>query len=177
MSEHAQPAPTADATARTVFSERLWVPIWWWVAGVVVAELLAVEVHMSARSVPWWIPGIVLLPFVAWACLWMGRLRLEVVVDGDGEGEFRIGRAHLPLDVISRTFEVPEEARSAALGRQLDPAAFVQNRSWVKTMVLIILDDPQDPTPYWLVSTRKPAELAAALAPRSQSPQTGTAQP
>ncbi|MGW9267500.1 DUF3093 family protein, partial [Gordonia terrae] len=37
------------------------------------------------------------------------------------------------------------------------------HRSWVKTMVLIVLDDPDDPTPYWLVSTRRPAELLAAL--------------
>ena len=32
-------------------------------------------------------------------------------------------------------------------------------------MVLIVLDDPEDPTPYWLVSTRRPAELAALLTP------------
>lgn len=74
-----------------------------------------------------------------------------------------MGRAHLPVELISRAAAVPASAKSAAMGRQLDPSAFVQHRPWVKTMVLIVLDDPEDPTPYWLVSTRRPADLLAAL--------------
>ena len=31
-------------------------------------------------------------------------------------------------------------------------------------MVLIVLDDPDAPTPYWLVSSTRPEELVAALA-------------
>jgi hypothetical protein len=30
-------------------------------------------------------------------------------------------------------------------------------------MVLLVLDDPDDPTPYWLVSTRRPTAVLAAL--------------
>ena len=30
-------------------------------------------------------------------------------------------------------------------------------------MVLLVLDDPDDPTPYWLVSTRHPEKVLAAL--------------
>ena len=30
-------------------------------------------------------------------------------------------------------------------------------------MALIVLDDPEDPTPYWLVSSRQPETLAASL--------------
>jgi hypothetical protein len=30
--------------------------------------------------------------------------------------------------------------------------------------VRVDLEDPLDPTPYWLLSTRRPQELAAALA-------------
>ena len=29
--------------------------------------------------------------------------------------------------------------------------------------VIVVLDDPLDPTPYWLISTRDPEGLAAAL--------------
>jgi hypothetical protein len=29
--------------------------------------------------------------------------------------------------------------------------------------VLVVLDDPDDPTPYWLVSTRHPDRVLAAL--------------
>ena len=33
----------------------------------------------------------------------------------------------------------------------------------MRTAVEITLDDPEDPVPYWLVSTRRPQQLAAAL--------------
>ena len=104
------------------------------------------------------LPYVLLLPFPVWALVWLSRLRLEVT-----GGELIVGRAHLPLEVISRAVVVPASAKSAALGRQLDPAAYVQHRPWIGTMVLVVLDDPDDPTPYWLISTRRPAELQAAL--------------
>ncbi|MFD4183335.1 DUF3093 domain-containing protein [Rhodococcus sp. NPDC058514] len=150
-----------DHTA-PIYSERLWVPLWWWAAGLAVAGLLAAEVHMGNPGLLAWLPYVLLLPFPVWVLLWLSRLRIEVVA---GPGQLRVGRANLPLDAIARVAVVPATAKSAALGRQLDPAAYVQHRTWIKTMVLIVLDDPEDPTPYWLVSTRRPAELAALLKP------------
>ncbi|MFE3291242.1 DUF3093 domain-containing protein [Rhodococcus sp. NPDC059234] len=166
MSENPQPAsPLTDRVAAAPrYSERLWVPLWWWIAGLVVVVLLAVEVNMGVRSLVKWVPFVLLTPLAAWALVWLSRVRVEVF-DGIGgaPGELRAGRAHLPLDAIARVAVVPGTAKSAALGRQLDPAAYVEHRTWVKPMVLIVLDDPDDPTPYWLVSTRRPADLAAAL--------------
>ena len=73
------------------------------------------------------------------------------------------GEAHLPASVVSRSAAIPRSAKSAALGRQLDPAAFVMHRGWVGPMALVVLDDPDDPTPYWLVSTRAPDKVLSAL--------------
>ncbi|MFD4368286.1 DUF3093 domain-containing protein [Rhodococcus sp. NPDC058521] len=153
--------PSANGSS-TVFAERLWVPIWWWVAALFVAGLLAAELHMGAPGVRAWLPYLLVLPIPIWAMFWMSRLRVEVIDEKDGR-HLRVGEAHLPVDVIARAAEVPASAKSAALGRQLDPAAFVQHRAWVKTMILVVLDDPDDPTPYWLVSTRRPAKLLAAI--------------
>jgi hypothetical protein len=36
-------------------------------------------------------------------------------------------------------------------------------RPYIKTAVEITLDDDDDPVPYWLISTRNPEPLAAAL--------------
>ena len=69
----------------------------------------------------------------------------------------------MPFEAISRTAVVPATAKQAAMGRQLDPEAFVVHRGYIPTMVIVVLDDPLDPTPYWLISTRDPEGLAAAL--------------
>ncbi len=140
------------------YSERLWVPLWWWLVGVGIAALLALEVDRGIGRTPALVTLVVLIPLVAWVLLWLSRFRVEV-----RDGELWAGQAHLPREVIARSALVPKTAKSAALGRQLDPAAYVQHRAWVGPMVLVVLDDPDDPTPYWLVSTRHPDRLLAAL--------------
>jgi hypothetical protein len=108
------------------------------------------------------VPYAVLLPVAAVALLMLGSTQLRVI-QGAGETELWVGDAHLPVSVISRSAEVPRSAKSAALGRQLDPAAYVVHKAWIGAMVLLVLDDPDDPTPYWLVSCRHPDRVLAAL--------------
>jgi len=151
------------ATSQSVrYRERLWVPWWWWLPGVGLAALIALEVNQGVQALPNWVPFAVLLPVAAVALLWLGRTEVRVVA-GAAENELWAGAAHLPVSVISRSAEVPKSAKSAALGLQLDPAAYVVHRAWVGPMVLLVLDDPDDPTPYWLVSCRHPDRLLSAL--------------
>lgn len=151
------------ATTQTVrYRERLWVPWWWWLPGLGLAALIALEVNQGVRVLPNWLPFAVLLPVGVVVLLWLGRTELRVVA-GDDSPELWVGGAHLPVTVISRSAEVPRSAKSAALGRQLDPAAYVVHRAWVGPLVLLVLDDPDDPTPYWLVSARHPDKVLAAL--------------
>ncbi|MBY6541056.1 DUF3093 domain-containing protein [Rhodococcus sp. BP-349] len=155
-----------DAGGETVlYSERLRVPVWYWVAAIGVAAILSAEVHMGSPGVMAWLPYVVLVPFAIWVVTYLGRMRVEVT-EQNGERMLHAGKARLPASVIDRVAVVPGTAKSAALGRQLDPSAFVQHRSWVKPMVLVVLDDENDPTPYWLVSTRNPDAVAAALTPQ-----------
>ncbi|MCK0092208.1 DUF3093 domain-containing protein [Rhodococcus sp. F64268] len=149
---------TGSLTHTPTYSERLWVPIWWWPIGIGIAALLAAELHMGAPGMYAWVPYAALIPCAVWTLVWLSRRRIEVI-----NGELVVDQAHLPVELISRGVVVPGSAKSSALGRQLDPAAFVRHRPWVKTMALIVLDDPEDPTPYWLISTRRPAELLGAL--------------
>lgn len=151
------------ATTQTVrYRERLWVPWWWWPPAMVVAALIAVVFQRGLSSLPDWVPFAALFPVAGIILVWLGRYEVRVV-DSAGEVQLWAGTAHLPVSVIARTAEVPKSAKSAALGRQLDPAAFVVHRAWVGPMVLVVLDDPDDPTPYWLVSTKRPDRVLAAL--------------
>jgi Protein of unknown function (DUF3093) len=143
--------------------ERLTVPWWWWPPAFGVAALIALEVNRAARGLPGWISFAVLCAIAAGVLIWFGRVEVRVTADEHGTPVLWAGPAHLPADVISRSAEIPHSAKSAALGRQLDPAAYVLHRPWVGPMVLLVLDDPDDPTPYWLVSSRHPERVLAAL--------------
>ncbi|MET0703280.1 MAG: DUF3093 domain-containing protein [Mycobacterium sp.] len=161
--------PTSRVTSQTVrYRERLWVPWWWWPLGFVPAVLVALEVNQAVSGVPDWVPFLVLFGVTAGAILFMGRSEIRVVEGPGDDGpvgtvELWVGDAHLPASVIARSAEIPRSAKSAALGRQLDPAAFLLHRAWIGPMVLVVLDDPDDPTPYWLVSCRHPDRVLSAL--------------
>ncbi|WLP91073.1 DUF3093 domain-containing protein [Gordonia sp. NB41Y] len=142
------------------FSERLYVPWWWGLAALVVTGVVGYEISLSAHRSAWGYLGYVGTAVLCALVLWsMSRTQVTVTADG----ELHAAKARLPRAVIGRAATIPATAKSAALGRQLDPAAFLVHRAWIKTMVLLVLDDPDDPTPYWLVSTRRPAELLKAL--------------
>ena len=65
-----------------------------------------------------------------------------------------------------------EKQARALSGPRADPAAHLLLRPYLKRAVYVGLADPAGGVPYWLVATRHPAELAAAIesAGRGQPP-------
>jgi hypothetical protein len=49
-------------------------------------------------------------------------------------------------------------------GQRLDARAWLLIRGWVDPVVRVQLVDERDPTPYWLISTRRPAAVIEAIA-------------
>lgn len=152
-------AVTSDAQTDR-YDERLSVPLWWWLAAAVLTAVLGYEIRLGAHRASWsWWAYLVIGVLLAAVLVSVGRHRVRVTADG----ELLAGRARLPRSIVGRGLTVPPSARSAAMGRQLDPAAYLVHHSWVHSMVLLVLDDPDDPTPYWLVSTRHPEKVLAAM--------------
>ena len=60
--------------------------------------------------------------------------------------------------------DLPDNLDDLAQQVEADARAFLLLRPYVKTAVRVDLEDPADPTPYWLLSSRRPEALAAALA-------------
>ncbi|MBO9578870.1 MAG: DUF3093 domain-containing protein [Microbacteriaceae bacterium] len=77
--------------------------------------------------------------------------------------EFRAGRAVLPREFVGTVEAIKGEDAFIARGQQLDARAYTLLRGFVRDVVRVENTDPQDPAPYWIVSTRHPDELAAAL--------------
>ncbi|SEP35974.1 DUF3093 domain-containing protein [Amycolatopsis saalfeldensis] len=146
-------------------SERLYVPWWGWPLPMLGAILLGVEIHLGYPSIPMWIPLAVAVPVMAALLLSLGRSRVRVT--GGDEPELWVGDAHLPLRFAGTVEVLGTAAKRPAMGRDGDPAAFVLHRGWVGPAVRVELTDPDDPTPYWLFSTRRPERVAELLRARS----------
>jgi hypothetical protein len=140
------------------YRETLHAPWWWYLAAVGIAALLAAEFHISGLPLTDWIPYGVLVPLAVAAVWWLGHSRLEIV-----EGELRIRGAHVPLRYVSGAVALDAYTLRRVVGREGDPAAFVSIRPWIGPGVQVWLDDPDDPTPYWVVSSRHPQRLVAAV--------------
>ncbi|WP_412736831.1 DUF3093 domain-containing protein [Krasilnikovia sp. MM14-A1259] len=149
---------TSTATSRPRYAERLTVPWWGWPPALGVAAILAAEVWLGGSGLRAWVPFVVLFPLAAVLLVWLGRLRVAVT-----EEEFQVDDARLPLRVISDVVALDADGKREALGVGAHPLAFVVQRPWIGGAVQVLLDDPADPTPFWVVSTRRPVELATAL--------------
>ena len=140
------------------YREVLRPPLWWYAAGLVVAGLLAGEFHISGLALTDWLSFGILLPLsviIVWS---FGRGALEI-----SGGELRVRGAHIALTDISGAVALDELTLRRVVGREGDPAAFVAIRPWIGPGVQLWLDDPEDPTPYWIVSSRRARELAELI--------------
>ena len=141
-----------------LFRERLFVPVVWWGLAALFAFSLLAAVGFYLGPV-WGLAVFVAVLAVAAGLF----LSAAVVIEVD-ERELRIGRAVIERSWIGRCLALDAPATEARAGVQADARAHLVLRPYVATAVEIGLDDPEDPVPYWLVSTRHPARLAAALA-------------
>ncbi len=79
------------------------------------------------------------------------------------EGELRIKRAHIPLKYLGDIEVISKEKFGYERTRGADPAAFFAITFWISQGIKVAVKDDRDPTPYWLISTKRATELAAAL--------------
>jgi hypothetical protein len=157
------PWPVGEAREHTyrsgpvLYQEKLRPPWWWYVAALACAALLAAE-FPGGGPVTEWLPWGVLLP-VSVAIVWsLGRVEVAL-----RDGELWVRSAHLPLQHVSGAVNLDNATLRRVVGREGDPRAFVSIRPWIGPGVQVWVDDPEDPTPYWVISTRHPDELLARL--------------
>ncbi|WP_241901634.1 DUF3093 domain-containing protein [Nocardioides houyundeii] len=154
------------------YAERLHVPLRWWVQGtMMIASLWLALIVAIPGAAAWAITGAAALVLAAGFLAYGAR----VTVAG---GELHAGRAHVPLEHVGTAEPLDADATRALAGVDADARAYLVLRPYLKRAVRIEITDPADPTPYWLVSSRRPAELAEALtraaaAPRMSDPAAG----
>lgn len=140
------------------YRERLHVPLRWWVQGTMgLAVIWLTFVVATPEWLAWTATGMMLV-IVYGLFGWIGGAAVEV-----RDGVLYAGAAHIPLGHVGAVEALDAEETRRALGVEADARAFLVIRPYLKRSVRIQITDPDDPTPYWLVSSRHPATLAQAL--------------
>ncbi|MGG7463477.1 MULTISPECIES: DUF3093 domain-containing protein [unclassified Plantibacter] len=139
------------------YRETLWPSFWVFAAlALVIPATMLVLAPVSLAA------GVIGAVVLYGGCVGLALIaapRIEVTAD-----TLRAGKASIPIDRVGETTEYVGVEAQQQRGPRLDARAWLLIRGWVSPMVKVAVVDDDDPTPYWLLSTRYPDRLAAAIA-------------
>jgi hypothetical protein len=144
--------------ARPEYDERLGVPLRWWVQGTMLVASLWLAVVVAAPGIVAWIVTALALGLLGFLLLSYGSARISVA-----DGILRAGRARIAATHLGAAEALDAEATRRVAGVDADARAFLLLRPYLKRAVKVEITDPADPAPYWLLSSRRPEELARVL--------------
>ncbi|MFN8136647.1 MAG: DUF3093 domain-containing protein [Propionicimonas sp.] len=140
------------------YRERLRVPAGWWVTGLFFAVSFVTAVGFYAGPLVALVAGAVTAAAITAALLRYGQVVVAVEEDGLHAGDALLEWAY--VGAVTVHDRASTRRRS---GPEADHDAWLVLRGYVPGAVEVAVDDPADPHPYWLVSSRRPAELARAI--------------
>jgi len=145
----------------TTYRERLWPAPWLFIAtALVIPASLLVFLPINTTA------GVVVAIVLYVGCvvlLVLGGPVIEVT-----DTEFRAGRATLPLSVAGTVAGYTGDEARAERGTRLDARTWLLIRGWISPVVKIEIVDERDSAPYWVVSTRHPDAVVAAITAAKQ---------
>ena len=143
------------------YRERLHVPLAWWLLAVPIVLILGGTLY---AGLPWPWP-IVIIGGLGAGCaallIALGRATVEV-----DDRALRAGSTVLPATAISEVVALDERQSARLRGPRADPAARFYSRPYLKESVYVAIEPAAQRggrVPYWLIGTRHPADLAAAI--------------
>jgi hypothetical protein len=139
------------------YRERLRVPLAWWLLAVPTVLILGATLYAGLAG-PW--PVIIMAGLTAGCAAFLIAMGLATVEVRDGT--LRAGKTALPLTTVSEVVTLDENQTTRLRGPRADPAAHLYSRPYLKESVYLAVAPP-GPAPYWLIGTRRPAELAAVI--------------
>lgn len=139
------------------FKERVAWPIWLWLFLLFLSGSLSLA-FWAALGNSW----AILSALIQFLGLLILSQSTPLLIKDDGL-TLHVGAATISHQFITRTTPLDAKAMGQARGPRANPAAYLAIRFWISTGVKIEINDPEDPTPYWLVSSKKAHQLADAL--------------
>jgi hypothetical protein len=140
------------------YRERLRAPASWWLLGLLCVAMFGTTLWAGFSLLVAVTVYAVLGAGCAAALLVWGSATIEV-----NSGELRAGSASMSLGQAGEVTALDEDQARALRGPRADPAAFLLIRPYLKRAVYVEVTGQFSGRPYWLIGTRRPAELAAAI--------------
>jgi len=140
------------------YRERLHVPLAWWLLAVPTVLIFGATLYAGLAE-PW--PIIIMTGLAAGCAALLITMGLGTVEIRDGA--LWAGNAALPLTAVSEVVRLDEKQTTRLRGPRADPAAHLYSRPYLKESVYLSVNPSSSVAPYWLIGTRHPAELAAAV--------------
>jgi hypothetical protein len=142
-----------DATS---YRERLSPSLWALVAAAVCGPMAALVLTPVDRTIALVAGAVVGIGVV------VALIALSPVVEVR-DGVLRAGPAHIDVDLLGEPAAAAGEDARQARGARVDRRSWMLLRGGIDGVVTVPVVDPDDPTPSWVVSTRTPDRLAAAI--------------
>lgn len=83
------------------------------------------------------------------------------------DGVLRAGRASIATSYIGEIEPLGSEALHLSIGQEADARNFLLVRGWIHIGLKLEITDANDPTPSWILTSRKPIALARAIQPEA----------
>ncbi len=139
-----------------MYRERLWPPPSWFLLSL----LLIPAVILVLAPINLVLGIAVSIPMYGLAVLFLLSMSPTVTVSDE---VLRAGRGRIERRYLGEATVITGAAVFPALHSELDARAWLCLRGWSRGIVTIPINDPDDPTPYWVISSKHPERLAAAL--------------
>ncbi|MFJ3956591.1 DUF3093 domain-containing protein [Arthrobacter sp. NPDC090010] len=149
--------PSGTSQIEPLFTERLLPGIGAWI--IVIILSMAGILVLAPIGWGYGIAAAVVLFLGQATALYLSTPLVEVTPT-----HFRAGKATIERRYLSHAEAFSGDEAFQERGPRLNGLAFLCLRGWVDPVVRVDLNDPEDETPYWLVSTRRPQQLLKALA-------------
>jgi hypothetical protein len=138
-----------------LYFERLRVPVSWWLVSASCVLILGTTLWAGFSVAIGLSVYLVMSGLLALALLTFGSVTVEVTT-----AEVAVGSRRLAIGQITEVSPMDAEQTTALRGPRADVAAFLLIRPYLPESVYLAPAGQ----PYWLIGTRRPAELAAAVA-------------
>lgn len=140
------------------YDERLHAPWTWWLGGLLIVAVFA------AAVMAYFPPAVSVFVVLAMAAVvavllgLYGNVRIHVA-----DGRLRVGQFEVEHQWLSHAEAFTGDDARRILGVDADMTDHLVTRPYIHDVVRVTIDDPADPHGHWIVSSRRPDDLARAV--------------